>query len=479
MSSTSSGRPPPGSPPGSHGGDGGRTQGGPGSGSGSGSGPGLGAREARDFARIARERARALLELGRPKAALTEAQRALSADPRSAESLQLYGLCLLRLADLPAACKALKDAVAASPTEPHSHYLLGYAESESQHIDDAERCYREALRLAPEEPVYLRALAELLVDPRRKRFAEALTLARKAVALGPERASNHISLGFVASSSGDRAAAAESYKKALALDPNSALAWNNLGCVDLAQGRPMEARARFREALRLDPEGRIAQENLHLVHPGQRPAEIYKSYDAFERRLVLEVWEGVLFGRRGPSPASVHAARTSPVGAPLSPGGFWKNAVSNFFGVRRLTDDPRLHAAALLWATDFRTVGAVWWRMPQLLVWLGVSVGLLRLGPAGLAVALLSNAGSYLMSRRPLSQRHAIYREELTRVRAGYDDLHERWLRGDIERHQRDAGIDRLIDEFCRTVESTRERLHAEASTPAQGDTGGGDDVAR
>jgi tetratricopeptide (TPR) repeat protein len=51
-------------------------------------------------------RARALLELQRPKAALVEAQRALSLGPTDADALQLLGLCLVRLGDLAGARQA-------------------------------------------------------------------------------------------------------------------------------------------------------------------------------------------------------------------------------------------------------------------------------------------------------------------------------------------------------------------------------------
>jgi hypothetical protein len=67
-----------------------------------------------------------------------------------------------------------------------------------------------------------------------------------------------------------------------------------------------------------------------------------------------------------------------------------------------------------------------------------------------------------LFSRRPLRKRYEHYKEELGHVKDHWQGLQESWLRGDIERTQRDASIDRLLDDFARYAESLRERLHAE-----------------
>jgi Flp pilus assembly protein TadD len=374
----------------------------------------------RNLSARALSRARALLDLGRVQAAAKEVRRALALDPHHAEALELYGLCMIRAGDLEEARRALTAAIAAAPTEPHSHYLLGYAERESSRPAAAEAAYREALRLAADEPVYLRALAELLATE--KRFAEAMTLAKKAVELAPDRASNHITLGYVASSSGDRAMARRCYEKALSLDPTDAVAWNNLGCVDLAQGRPLQARARFREALRLNPEGRMARENLRMVQPPQRPPEVYRDVMAFEQQLVKELIDGVL----------------------LRPG-------------RPRTTPAEIHLLSLLSATEGRAAGLVLRRAPRALVLSGIfsagALRLLRAGPLGVAAVVGSASATYLLSRAPLRRWQARYRELLAGGRSEYDRLQREWLEGALHRRDRDAGIDRLIDRLCHEIE--------------------------
>lgn len=375
---------------------------------------------ARALRKDALSRARALLDLGRPRAAAREVLRALAQDPRDGEALQLYGLCLIRAGDVKEARAVLADAIGVAPTEAHNHYLLGYTERDLGEEAKAEAAYREALRLSADEPVYLRALAELLAG--QKRFAEALELARKAVSLGPEKANNHVTLGFVASASGDRALARRCYEEALRLDPNDAVAWNNLGCVDLAQGRRVRARERFREALRLNPEGRLARDNLKLVAPPARPAEVYREWAAFERHAFGEICEGL---RAANAPAGRQSAE--------------------------------VHLLALLLATEGRAAKVLARRAPQLLVLLGMSsAGLLRLlmaGPAGIGAALGTGAAAYLLSRERVGALRDRYRDGLLHARAEYERLHGEWLRGALHRRERDEAIDRLMDGLCRQIE--------------------------
>src|SRR6185312_8355944 len=129
------------------------------------------------------------------------------------------------------------------------------------------------------------------------RHGEALTLARRATEVAPERSSNFVTLGFVASAAGDKRLAREAYERAVALDPSDSAAWNNLGCLELEAGKPLLAKSRFREALRLDPRGERAQRNLSLVlQPGETAR--YRNWDGALEELMREL-------RRG------HAARTT------------------------------------------------------------------------------------------------------------------------------------------------------------------------
>lgn len=377
-------------------------------------------------------RARALLDLGRTQAARAAAGRALAQAPEDPEALQLFGLCQLRAGEVGPACETLRAAIVHRPADAHGHYLLGYAGREAGDLRAAEVCFREALRLSPEEPVYLRALAELLAG--RKLFPEALGLARRAVELAPDRPANHVTLGYVSSAAGDRAAARRAYEQALLLDPNDAVAWNNLGCVDLAQGQPMQARHRFREALRLNPEGTAAHDNLRLLDPPcARPAAIYRDPAAFERQLIVELCEQVYFH---PHRGADQARRP---------------------GLRHRVE---LHLVALCLATAGRALPVLVRRAPRAAGALAVlgpaslwALRVLRAGPLGAAVLVGSGAVTYLLSRQALAEQRGFYAGRLRATGAEYRRLQERWLAGHLGRPERDAAIDRLLEEFCRQVE--------------------------
>src|SRR3954452_15065945 len=159
-----------------------------------------------------RRRARLLLELGRAQEALSEIRRVLASNPTDPEGLEIEGLCHLRRRDLPTAIDVLQRAVAAAPGTAHPYYLYGFALREAGRGREAETPLGEALRRCPDEPVYLRALAELKSEL--GLHAEALALASRATELGPERAANFVTLGFVASAAGDKARARDAYEHA-------------------------------------------------------------------------------------------------------------------------------------------------------------------------------------------------------------------------------------------------------------------------
>src|SRR5262245_56003763 len=107
----------------------------------------------------AQRRIRALLELGRVDAACADALRWLAEDPKDPTMLELLGLCQIRLKQRLDAVATLRAACAEGPERAHAHYLRGFASREAGDLPGALDGLREAIRLAPDEPVYLRALA--------------------------------------------------------------------------------------------------------------------------------------------------------------------------------------------------------------------------------------------------------------------------------------------------------------------------------
>ena len=79
----------------------------------------------------------ALLEQFKPKDAADSFRRALQLAPDLAIARINLGIALFNLPDLPAAQKELQAAIAAAPTAPQPHYVLGLAAKSQNKTDEA------------------------------------------------------------------------------------------------------------------------------------------------------------------------------------------------------------------------------------------------------------------------------------------------------------------------------------------------------
>jgi tetratricopeptide (TPR) repeat protein len=348
-------------------------------------------------------RVRLLLDLGRPADALDATRRLLAENPNDPEGLELEGLCHLRLGDREAALKSLGSSIARGPERAHPHYLYGFTLRELGRSSQAATPLAEALRLSPDEPVYLRALAELYSDL--GRHPEALKLGRRATEVAADRSANHVTYGYVASAAGDKVLARAEYERAVQLDPSDSAAWNNLGCLDLAAGRPLKARARFREALRLDPRGERAARNLALVAREGRPARNWSE-------VLVRLMEDLLKGSVANVKMVALALEAPETATTLLAGGEKGAAIAG---------------AALLVA--LRMMGGA---------------AILPLG-AGAAMAGVV----WLRHRDQLPRTRERVREVLAAGRVEYDRLWQEWLAGRSSRTLRDREITFLVEKMA------------------------------
>ena len=116
---------------------------------------------------------------------------------------------------------------------------------------DTEQLFGHAIAVTGPNPRAQEALASYLVG--RGRAAEAIPLARSAVAARPQYgpAWNVLSIAFF--QSGRLAEAEDAARRAVGIQPDDADAWSNLGVALRAQGKGVEAREAFVRAASLDP----------------------------------------------------------------------------------------------------------------------------------------------------------------------------------------------------------------------------------
>ena len=132
-------------------------------------------------------------------------------------------------------------------------YARGIAEERSNHWPKAEADFKEALALAPDQPVVLNYLAYTWAD-HGENLPEARQMLEKAVAQRPNDGSIIDSLGWVMLRQGDTVQAVRSLEQAVEISPEDATINGHLGDAYFAAGRKLEASYQWRRALTLNPE---------------------------------------------------------------------------------------------------------------------------------------------------------------------------------------------------------------------------------
>lgn len=178
------------------------------------------------------------------------------AQTAAAYNLQL-GAAYLQQDRLALAREKLDRALKQNPRDPQVHNARALLAEKLNDLGDADRHYRSALRLAPEDPDISNNYAVFLcrtgrTDEGVKRFA---TVARNKLYRAPEAAWTNAGVCLRSAKRPDEAA--EHFARALAVRPNHAEAMYQLADLDLERGMLVEARAgldRFLEAFRPTPD---------------------------------------------------------------------------------------------------------------------------------------------------------------------------------------------------------------------------------
>ncbi len=134
-------------------------------------------------------------------------------------------------------------------------------------LDDAERLYRQLLRVLPDEPNLVHFHGVLLYQ--RHRLGEAVAAVRRSIALDGRVAAWHNNLGNMLLDQRQLDAAAAAYRRCLALDPGHLEVRNNLACLLRMTGRLADAETLLRQLLAQAPGFADAQAHLALVLAAQ------------------------------------------------------------------------------------------------------------------------------------------------------------------------------------------------------------------
>ena len=140
------------------------------------------------------------------------------------------------------------------------YYRLGLACQQIGKAADAERHYREVLRLAPDYVEAHHNLGAVLLGS--GQIGQAGEQFAEVIRLKPQFAEAHNCLGIVRQRQNRKNEALACYQEAVRCDANNWQAHLNLAFAHLSAGKPVEAIPELRETLRINPSCKPAQQAL-------------------------------------------------------------------------------------------------------------------------------------------------------------------------------------------------------------------------
>jgi len=161
------------------------------------------------------------------------------------------GCRLVREGKLDEAEKAFREAIRLEPGHHEAHGNLGVALGQLRRLPEAEAAFRLAIRLSPSVVTMYVNLATCLLQ--QNRFHEVEEWARQAIQLDSNVAEAHRLLGSSLEARNRLDVAETSFAEAVRLDPRSADAQFGYGTVLSRREKPEEAEKALREAVRLKP----------------------------------------------------------------------------------------------------------------------------------------------------------------------------------------------------------------------------------
>jgi tetratricopeptide (TPR) repeat protein len=234
-------------------------------------------------------------------AALFAAGRGI--DPRDPYLAYYHGSSLAAQAQFEEAFTAWRTALALKPDLAEAYQEMGAAQKNTGQLDDAEKTYRQMLRVLPGNAAAKLSLSALLIDAGRP--AEAETIARGGLndPMDPRlKGVMHNNLALALRAQHKNAEALENYEKAQALDPT-------LPLLDMLRAEVLHDLKRYDEALDVfrnlvakEPEIPRWHHNYNeLLYRMNRTEDCLKSYDRAPRTrdLLLDKAYFLSHERRG------------------------------------------------------------------------------------------------------------------------------------------------------------------------------------
>jgi Flp pilus assembly protein TadD len=192
-----------------------------------------------------------LQRLNRDEEAVAQLEKSLTIDSTSVNTLVSYGISLQRLHRSEQAIQPLEKAVEIEPNNYSALSTLGMVYDELKIYDKCDTIYVRALRLFPDDPLFLNNYAYSLAE-RSEQLDFALEMAKKAVAAEPENDAYQDTIGWIYYRLGMYDLALFHIKKSVDNRQDSAVVIEHLGDVYHKLGDFNEAKSQWKRALEID-----------------------------------------------------------------------------------------------------------------------------------------------------------------------------------------------------------------------------------
>ena len=198
-----------------------------------------------------------LQRLERKQEALAKLDALIARDPGNYDAIVTLGNIHRNNEDYAGAASAYDRAIALITTPDRSHwrvyYYSGISHERLKQWDIAERQFRKALELSPDEPMVLNYLGYSLIE-KKLNLHEAMEMVKKAVELRPSDGYIIDSLGWAYYQLGDYEEAVAHIERAVELLPADPIIGEHLGDAYWRVGRRLEAKFQWQHAKDNKPE---------------------------------------------------------------------------------------------------------------------------------------------------------------------------------------------------------------------------------
>jgi len=216
-------------------------------------------------------RASLLLGVGRVDEAGPDLARALKLNPNYSDALALQSIITVVQNDKERALGIAQKAVSANSKSAAALTALSYAQQANFNLEGARNSLKQAVQVDPNNALAWARLAELHMS-----FADlddALAAAQKAVSLNPNLSRTQMVLGFAHLLRVNTSEAKSAFTKAIELDQADSLSRLGLGLAKIREGDLEEGRKEIEIAASLDPNNSIVRSYLGKVYYEEKRSE--------------------------------------------------------------------------------------------------------------------------------------------------------------------------------------------------------------